>query len=182
MAAEISSVFKQVTPAPSVVWAFDFPTCRTMADIRARAQIVSAFRARNWPHRRPVAPLPPPLPPAATSAPVALALPELPAVPGRIPVRAVLAATAAKFGLTVEDLTSHQRTQPLVKRRQLAMFVAHGLTGRSSVFIGRVFGGRDHSTILHGVRAVQALLESSDAGTIEAVNQLVALTTGGAHV
>jgi Bacterial dnaA protein helix-turn-helix len=156
--------------------------CRTAADVRNRTAQVQAFRGRVWPLQRPTAPPPPP-PPALKKAPVLLVqMDEMePAVPGRISVRRVLDATAEHFGLTVEALLSDTRKHPLVRRRQIAMFLACRLTGRSLPFVGRVMGGFDHTTILHGKRAIEALLDAGDAATMEAVNAITAQLTGGAH-
>jgi chromosomal replication initiator protein len=103
-------------------------------------------------------------------------------VPGRISVRRVLEATASHFGTTVDALTSPSRTQPLTRRRQVAMFAARRVTGRSLPFIARHIGRKDHSTILHGVRTVQARLDAGDRETVAAVDQIVEQLTGGANV
>jgi chromosomal replication initiator protein len=101
---------------------------------------------------------------------------------GRITIRRVLEVTADHFGTPLRDLVSHCRTQPLVRRRQVAMYVARETTGRGTPFIGRHMG-RDHTTILHGVRVVKGLIEAGDAETIAAVNQIIERlqVTGGAH-
>ncbi len=65
------------------------------------------------------------------------------------------------------------RTRSLARHRQIAMFVARRMTGRSLPFIGRRTGDRDHTTILHGMRAVQSLIDTSDAGTIAALVQII---------
>jgi chromosomal replication initiator protein len=79
--------------------------------------------------------------------------------------------------MTVEDLLARKRA--VARRRQVAMWVAHQLTGRSYPFIANKMGGRDHTTVLHGVRAVQALLDAGDAETVEAVNAIVESVKGG---
>jgi chromosomal replication initiator protein len=80
-------------------------------------------------------------------------------------------------------MLSKRRTQPLCRRRQIAMHVAREMTGRSLPIIGREMGGRDHTTILHGVRTVEDLLDAGDAGTVAAVEAIKELLqgTGGAH-
>jgi hypothetical protein len=105
------------------------------------------------------------------------------AVPGRISVRRVLDVTADYFGTPLRDLTSHSRPQPLIRRRQVAMYVAHKTTGRGTPFIGRRIGNRDHTTILHGVRVIAGLLDAGNAETIAAVDQIIERlqVTGGAH-
>jgi len=64
------------------------------------------------------------------------------AAPGRITIRRVLEITAGHFDTTVEDLVSGRRTQPLARRRQVAMHAARRITGRSLPLIGKRIGGR----------------------------------------
>jgi chromosomal replication initiator protein len=94
---------------------------------------------------------------------------RLPDAPSRILVRLVLRLTAEYYGTTVDELISDSRAQPLARRRQVAMYVAHKMIGRGLLFIGYHMGDRHHTTILHGVRAVRALLDGGDAETIAAV-------------
>jgi chromosomal replication initiator protein len=101
-------------------------------------------------------------------------------MPGRISVRQVLEVTAAHFGTTAEALTADTRKWPIVRRRQMAMYVARRLTGRSLPFIARNMGRKDHSTVLHAVRGVQALIDAGDTDAIAAVNAIVEAVTGGA--
>jgi Bacterial dnaA protein helix-turn-helix len=105
------------------------------------------------------------------------------AVPGRINVHRVLEVAADHFRIPLRDLTSHSRPQPLVRRRQIAMYVARETTARSLPFIGKKIGGRDHTTVLHGVRLVKGLIEAGDAETIAAVDQIIERLQvgGGAH-
>jgi chromosomal replication initiation ATPase DnaA len=109
---------------------------------------------------------------------------RLPDAPGRILVQIVLRLTAEHYGTTADELISGSRTQPLARRRQVAMYVAHKMTGRGLPFIGHHMGGRCHTTILHGERAVKAPLDVGDAGTIAAVGvikeRLRVLRTGRA--
>jgi hypothetical protein len=103
------------------------------------------------------------------------------ASPGRITVHRVIEVTAEHFGATVEALLSERRTQSLCRHRQIAMYVARKVTGRSLPFIGRRMGDRDHTTILHGRRAVQSLIDSGDTGTIAAIVQIIERLTGEAR-
>jgi hypothetical protein len=149
---------------------FDFPTCRTMADIRARAQIVSAFRKRNWP--RPSAPLP--APPQVTTSPVAV-VERMQATPAPTRIADVLAVTAAHFNITVDDLTSDSRRYRVVRPRQIAEYVAHKLTGRSYPYIaGKLAAGRDHTMTLHSVRTVAARIDAGDARLAADIDAIVA--------
>ena len=72
----------------------------------------------------------------------------------------ILAVTAAAFGYSVEDIQSPSRRQPLVLARQIAMYLCRELTDLSLPKIGRLFGGRDHTTVLHAVDKVTRLLPS----------------------
>jgi chromosomal replication initiator protein len=81
--------------------------------------------------------------------------------------------TAELFGTTVGVVLSERRTQSLSRPRQIAMFVARKVTGRSLPFIGRRMGGRDHTAILHGWRAVRSLIDFGDAGTIAVVVPII---------
>jgi chromosomal replication initiator protein len=72
----------------------------------------------------------------------------------------ILAATAAAFGLAVSDLEGPSRRQPLARGRQVAMYLCRELTDLSLPKIGQLFGGRDHTTVLHGVNTVKRLMQS----------------------
>jgi chromosomal replication initiation ATPase DnaA len=91
------------------------------------------------------------------------------AVPGRITVRGVLKVTAKYYGMAPDQLMSDRRTQPLVRRRQVAMYVAYRMTGRGTPFIAYYMGRRDRTTIRHGVRVIEALLDAGDVETVTAV-------------
>ena len=58
------------------------------------------------------------------------------------------------------DILSSRRTAVVVKPRQVAMFLAKTLTMRSLPEIGRRFGGRDHTTVLHAVRKIEGLAQT----------------------
>jgi chromosomal replication initiator protein len=66
---------------------------------------------------------------------------------------------AKHFGTTREMVLSPIRQTREVRARQSAMFIARRLTGRSYPEIGRRFGGRDHTTVLHADRKISALIE-----------------------
>ena len=61
------------------------------------------------------------------------------------------------------DLLSSRRTANVVRPRQIAMYLAKMLTPRSLPEIGRRFGGRDHTTVLHAVRKIEALVDGDKA-------------------
>ena len=91
------------------------------------------------------------------------------AVPGRITVRGVLRVTAKYYGIAPDELMSDRRTRPLVRRRRVAMYVAYRMTGRGTPFIAYYMGKRHHTTIRHGVRVIEALLDAGDVETVTAV-------------
>jgi chromosomal replication initiator protein len=60
------------------------------------------------------------------------------------------------FRLSVADLKSHRRARTVAFPRQLAMYLVRTVTEVSFPSIGDLFGGRDHSTVMHAVRTVEA--------------------------
>ncbi len=71
---------------------------------------------------------------------------------------AIMAETAAYFGLTIEDLCGSSRSRVLVTARQIAMYLCRELTDLSLPKIGALFGGRDHTTVMHADRKIRALM------------------------
>src|SRR5471030_3170853 len=67
--------------------------------------------------------------------------------------------TAEFYKLDVRDFHSPQRARRVARPRQVAMYLARKLTTRSLPEIGRRFGGRDHTTVLHACRRIEALCE-----------------------
>lgn len=67
---------------------------------------------------------------------------------------------AAHFGMRLADILAHRRTAEVVRPRQIAMYLAKILTLKSYPELGRRFAGRDHTTVLHGVRKIEALRQS----------------------
>ena len=75
----------------------------------------------------------------------------------RITVDEIQKVTSEHFGLKQTDLVSPGRARALARPRQAAMWLAKQLTTRSLPDIGRRFGGRDHTTVLHAVRRIEEL-------------------------
>ncbi|MBD5784647.1 chromosomal replication initiator protein DnaA [Cellulosimicrobium terreum] len=67
---------------------------------------------------------------------------------------AIIAQTAAYFGLTIDDLCGSSRSRVLVTARQIAMYLCRELTDLSLPKIGQQFGGRDHTTVMHANRKI----------------------------
>lgn len=83
--------------------------------------------------------------------------------PDRWSVGQVMRATASRHGLTATDLVGPQRTRSMVHVRNLAMYLSRRFTGRSFDAIGSVFGGRDHTTVMRGIRSVETRLRNDVA-------------------
>jgi len=80
-------------------------------------------------------------------------------------------ATCTHFQLSSEELLSSARTARIAWPRQVAMYLARELTEESLPAIGRHFGGRDHTTVLHAWRRTSARI-AADAAAREAVKNL----------
>jgi chromosomal replication initiator protein len=78
---------------------------------------------------------------------------------------------AEAWGITVEALQSKRRTKDVTAARQVAMFLIKERFDLALVEIGRMFGGRDHSTVIHSINKVRDEIES-DAAFGERVNEL----------
>lgn len=86
-------------------------------------------------------------------------------------------SVADAWGVTTNALTSRRRSRNIVVPRQVAMFLIRELLEIPLAGIGRYFGGRDHSTVIHSIRKVEKQIASDDAfrGRVEALRkQLVA--------
>jgi chromosomal replication initiator protein len=86
-------------------------------------------------------------------------------------VAEIQTAACEHFGLSSEELLSSSRTPRIAWPRQVAMYLARELTGESLPSIGRHFGGRDHTTVLHAWRRTTARIATDDASR-EAVEKL----------
>jgi len=76
------------------------------------------------------------------------------------------------YGLTLSDLKAKNRTSAVAFPRQVAMYLARHLTRASLADVGRAFGGRDHTTVLHGVDKIHALMQG-DAKFRKTVDGLI---------
>ncbi|MFZ2855702.1 MAG: chromosomal replication initiator protein DnaA [Rhodocyclaceae bacterium] len=79
------------------------------------------------------------------------------AVNRQITVENIQKTVADYFKIKVADLFSKKRTRVIARPRQAAMWLAKNLTSQSYPSIGDAFGGRDHTTVLHAVRTIEAL-------------------------
>jgi hypothetical protein len=108
---------------------------------------VLEFRRRSFPMPAP-APAPTPPPPART-----VKMLPAPASTTRRLIKAILAATAERYGLKVDEILGRCRDMKHAHARQIAMYLCRTSTPLSLPRIGEIFR-RDHTTILHGCRAV----------------------------
>jgi chromosomal replication initiator protein len=81
----------------------------------------------------------------------------------RISIDDIQKQVAAHFNIRIADMYSARRARSIARPRQVAMYLAKQLTSRSLPEIGRKFGGRDHTTVMHAVRKVEELRESDAA-------------------
>ncbi len=80
----------------------------------------------------------------------------------RITVDEIQKTVSEHFNLKQADLLSERRTRSVARPRQIAMYLCKQHTTRSYPDIGRRFGGRDHTTVLHGVRKIDSLLATDE--------------------
>ena len=94
-----------------------------------------------------------------------------PAEPKRVRIEDIQRVVARQYNVSRADLLSSRRTANVVRPRQVAMYLAKVLTLRSLPEIGRRFGGRDHTTVLHAVRKIENLA-SNDTSFAEEIESL----------
>ena len=87
----------------------------------------------------------------------AILRPHLACSEKRVTVDQIQKAVAEHYGLKQADIISERRARVVARPRQAAMWIAKQITTRSLPDIGRRFGGRDHTTVLHAVRRIEAL-------------------------
>jgi chromosomal replication initiator protein len=78
--------------------------------------------------------------------------------PRRIKIEDILRIISRHFGVSKGDLLSQRRHRSVVWPRQVGMYLAKQLTARSLPEIGRRFGNRDHTTVLHAIRKIEGQL------------------------
>ena len=75
-----------------------------------------------------------------------------------MPVSEIQRKVAEHYNIRLADMIGPKRLRTIARPRQVAMYLAKQLTPRSLPEIGRRFGGRDHTTIMHGVRRIEELM------------------------
>jgi len=95
----------------------------------------------------------------------------------RVTIEEIQKKVAAHFNIRTSDMHSARRARSVARPRQVAMYLAKQLTSRSLPEIGRKFGGRDHTTVMHAVKKVDELRER-DASFAEDVELLRRMLEG----
>ncbi|HVK92889.1 MAG TPA: chromosomal replication initiator protein DnaA [Mycoplana sp.] len=80
--------------------------------------------------------------------------------PRRVRIEDIQRVVSKHYNVSRQELVSSRRTRVVVMPRQIAMYLSKTLTPRSFPEIGRRFGGRDHTTVLHAVRKIEDLIAS----------------------
>ncbi len=89
----------------------------------------------------------------------------------RVTIEEIQKRVAEHFNIRIADMHSARRSRAVARPRQVAMYLSKQLTARSLPEIGRKFGGRDHTTVMHAVRKVDELRQA-DASFAEDVELL----------
>ena len=95
----------------------------------------------------------------------------------RVTIEEIQKRVAEHFNIKLSEMTSARRARAVARPRQVAMYLAKQLTSRSLPEIGRKFGGRDHTTVMHAVRKVEEL-RSTDSSFSEDVDLLRRMLEG----
>jgi len=81
----------------------------------------------------------------------------------RITIDDIQRKVADYYNIRLSDLLSARRSRTIARPRQVAMYLSKILTTRSLPEIGRKFGGRDHTTVIHAVKRIESLQDSDNA-------------------
>lgn len=95
----------------------------------------------------------------------------------KITIEEIQRKVAEHYNVRLSDMIGPKRVRTIARPRQVAMYISKRKTTRSLPEIGRRFGGRDHTTIMHGIRKIEELLES-DPQMVEDVDLLCRLLDG----
>jgi chromosomal replication initiator protein len=95
--------------------------------------------------------------------------------PKRVRIEDIQRIVARHYNVSKTELLSNRRTRTIVKPRQVAMYLSKVMTPRSLPEIGRRFGGRDHTTVLHAVRKIEDLQNNDNtlAQELELLRRLI---------
>ncbi len=93
----------------------------------------------------------------------------------RVTIEDIQKRVAEHFNIKLSEMSSARRSRAVARPRQVAMYLAKQLTARSLPEIGRKFGGRDHTTVMHAVRKVDELrgLDAAFAEDVELLRRML---------
>ncbi|MGD9539256.1 MAG: chromosomal replication initiator protein DnaA [Alphaproteobacteria bacterium] len=95
----------------------------------------------------------------------------------RITIEEIQRRVAEHYNIKLSEMSSERRARAVARPRQVAMYLAKQLTTRSLPEIGRKFGGRDHTTVMHAIRVIEEL-RRADPGIAEDIELLIRLLEG----
>ena len=81
----------------------------------------------------------------------------------KVTIEEIQKKVAEHFNTRLSDMSSARRARAVARPRQVAMYLSKQLTSRSLPEIGRKFGGRDHTTVMHAVSRIESLINSDSA-------------------
>jgi chromosomal replication initiator protein len=93
----------------------------------------------------------------------------------RVSIEDIQKSVAAHFNIKVSDMHSARRSRTVARPRQVAMFLSKRLTSKSLPEIGRRFGGKDHTTVIHAVKRIEELMgtDAEFASDVELLSRLI---------
>ena len=89
------------------------------------------------------------------------------------PMSACAKTVSERFGMTIGELCSAKRSQAIAYPRQVAMYLSRALTDSSLPKIGKEFGGRDHTTVMHANAKIEGMIRE-DRSVFNLVQELTA--------
>ena len=86
-------------------------------------------------------------------------LSDLISAPENISIDSIQKKVSSYYNLSLSDMSSSRRSINIARPRQIAMFLCKGFTSYSYPEIGKAFGGKDHTTVIHAVKKIETMLE-----------------------
>ena len=95
--------------------------------------------------------------------------------PREITPQLIIEVVSEHYHISVDQMISKNRSSDIAKPRQIAMYLCKNMTSNSLDVIGSLLGGRDHSTIIHGIKKVTEEYESNETvrNTIETIKKKI---------
>ncbi len=98
-----------------------------------------------------------------------------PDTPHEITPQLIIEVVSEHFGITVDQIMSKSRTNDVAKPRQIAMYLCKDMTDRPLELIGQLLGGRDHSTVLYGIKKIkdEIMVDDDLRQTVETIRKKI---------